>query len=191
MDFSNFSSKDAIILAIIAIAIYVLVSLLRWGLNRRRIKRNQQVRKPLPAAEAPPDASGQRSEHATHAPAASRAHRGSFDAYDAFDTPDTSDAPRETSPGFSDHLLIVQLESAVAALRLEVADLREMLTELQTTRHVSPQYAEAMVMARRGMDALSIAEHCTISIGEAELVAALSRNRQEYENHEEKFDEHD
>lgn len=186
MDFSNFSSKDAIILAIIAIALYVLVSLLRWGLNRRRIKRNQRARTQRPVAEIPDSPTEQSFEQATPSPpslAAPTAHRAQRDIHDA-------SLPRETQPSFSDHLLIVQLEAAVAELRLEVADLREMLTELQTTRHVSPQYAEAMVMARRGLDAQSIAERCTISIGEAELVAALSRNRQEYENHEENLDEH-
>lgn len=184
MDFSTFSSKDAIILAIIAIALYVLVSLLRWGLNRRRIKRNQRARAPRPVAETPDSTAEQGFEQTTPAPAAPRAQR------DIHDAPFSPSHSRETPPSFSDHLLIVRLESAVAELRLEVADLREMLTELQTTRHVSPQYAEAMVMARRGLDAQSIAERCTISIGEAELVAALSRNRQEYENHEESLDEH-
>lgn len=163
---------------------YVLVSLLRWWLNRRRIKRNQRARAPRPVVETPDSPAEPALEQVTPSPATPRVR------HDMDDVPPHASRSRETPPSFSDHLLIVRLEAAVAELRLEVADLREMLTELQTTRHVSPQYAEAMVMARRGLDAQSIAERCTISIGEAELVAALSRNRQEYENHEENLDEH-
>ena len=40
------------------------------------------------------------------------------------------------------------------------------------------------MLAQRGLDAQSIAEQCGISVGEAELVLALSRNKQEYEDGE-------
>ena len=45
-------------------------------------------------------------------------------------------------------------------------------------------YSEAMVLARQGMAANGIAGHCGISIGEAELVAALARGTSEFERHE-------
>ena len=41
---------------------------------------------------------------------------------------------------------------------------------------MSPLYNEAMVLAQKGVDAAGIAGQCGISIGEAELVAALSRD---------------
>ncbi|WP_374484477.1 DUF2802 domain-containing protein [Zoogloea sp.] len=45
----------------------------------------------------------------------------------------------------------------------------------QYTRPVSPQHSEAMLLAGRGMSAAQVAEHCGISVAEAELVCALAR----------------
>lgn len=197
MDFSDFSSKDAIILAIIVIAMYVLVSLLR--LAQMRWRRRQALRTPQPrhtqeypssarpphvAEEAEASEDFQKPQESAQAralpPVSAQTHRTTASAQ-----PGEEDVP----VSFSDHLSLVRMESAITQLQREVTDLRESLTELQSARHVSPQYAEAMAMARRGLDAQAIAERCTISMGEAELVAALSRNRQEYENYEEPFDE--
>ncbi|MCX7170695.1 MAG: DUF2802 domain-containing protein [Proteobacteria bacterium] len=62
--------------------------------------------------------------------------------------------------------------------------LKENMAQLKAARRVSPQYNEAMQLAQRGMAARDIADECGISLGEAELVLSLSRNKQEYEDHE-------
>ena len=62
------------------------------------------------------------------------------------------------------------------------------LEQVKASRCVSPQYNEAMLLAQRGVNAQVIADQCAISIGEAELVAALSRNRQEYEDYDRQID---
>ncbi len=45
----------------------------------------------------------------------------------------------------------------------------------QYVRPVSPQHSEAMLLAGRGVTAAQIADHCGISVAEAELVCALAR----------------
>lgn len=92
-----------------------------------------------------------------------------------------------------------QLELEVRQLRRDIAQLREELdtqrarcdrleTEHRTVREhleatlasqgISPEYNEALVFARRGMDVDAIAERCGISVAEAELVHALARGGQ-------------
>lgn len=71
-----------------------------------------------------------------------------------------------------------------ALLREELARLTEEVSRLKATRNVSPLYNEAMTLAQQGMPANGIAGHCGISIGEAELVAALARGGSEFERHE-------
>ncbi|MBI4755935.1 MAG: DUF2802 domain-containing protein [Betaproteobacteria bacterium] len=60
-------------------------------------------------------------------------------------------------------------------LRREIAQLRDEVERLKTAPGVSPQYQDAMRLAASGADAQSIAERCGISLGEAELVRALSQ----------------
>ena len=91
--------------------------------------------------------------------------------------------PGESPQRFGDHLFRTTLESELQQLRSEVASLREELKVLKAARRVSPQYNEAMMLAQRGIDAGSIAAQCGISVGEAELVLALSRNKQEYDDY--------
>ncbi|MBP9712792.1 MAG: DUF2802 domain-containing protein [Sterolibacterium sp.] len=167
MDFSNFSSRDGILLVVIAIAGYLLVSLLRLLQIRWRSKR-VAVRPAVAATREPA---------LRFDPAA---------ADDALAPPLSATASLAGS--FGERLLLTQLEGEVGQLRQEVAELRAALDEIKTARRVSPQYAEAMLMAQRGIEAQDIADRCAISIGEAELVAALSRNRQEYETHDESYD---
>lgn len=80
-----------------------------------------------------------------------------------------------------------EIESVRAAL-MEEQQQREVLeesvsvlrTELEGTRlalGASPEYSEALVCARRGLDAVTIAEQCGISRAAAELVQALAVQR--------------
>lgn len=58
----------------------------------------------------------------------------------------------------------------------EIRDAQQASRErVEYARPVSPQHSEAMLLATRGMDAAKIAEHCGISVAEAELVCALAR----------------
>lgn len=77
-----------------------------------------------------------------------------------------------------------RLRRESAHLREEVANLAAEVARLKATRNVSPLYNEATALAQQGMPASGIAGHCGISIGEAELVAALVRSGSEFERHE-------
>ncbi len=97
----------------------------------------------------------------------------------------------EAVPQFANELARSNVEVELQSLRRESAHLREELarlaeeiSRLKATRHVSPTYNEAMTLAQQGMPATGIAGHCGISIGEAELVAALARSGSEFERHE-------
>jgi len=91
--------------------------------------------------------------------------------------------PGDAVEPFGDQLFRSTLEAELRHLRSDVAGLREELKLLKAARRVSPQYNEAMMLAQRGIDAQGIAQQCGISVGEAELVLALSRDNQEYEDY--------
>lgn len=73
------------------------------------------------------------------------------------------------------------LRSELVAMRLDMNDMqavRERVQVQQPTQYVrpeSPQHSEAMLLAGRGISAAQIADHCGISVAEAELVCALAR----------------
>lgn len=67
------------------------------------------------------------------------------------------------------------LGAEVEALRGLVDGLQQRVEATPAATAVSPQYGEAMLLARRGLDAHTIAERCGISVGEAELVQSLAR----------------
>lgn len=99
--------------------------------------------------------------------------------------------PAAARPEFGEELARFNVEVEVKALRRECAQLREEvarlsedMARLKVGGNASPLYSEAMVLARQGMAANGIAGHCGISIGEAELVAALARGTSEFERHE-------
>jgi hypothetical protein len=82
----------------------------------------------------------------------------------------------EAAPPFAERLAWVDLSQDLKQLREEVAGLRRDLEEVKAARRVSPIYAEAVALAHRGFDARGVAEECGISVAEAELVLALSRD---------------
>jgi len=179
MDFTDFTIRYAIICAVAVIAVYVLVSLLRLSQIRRRKPSIPVIERALKF-----DADGiytlRRSaaarEVAEEPPAEDWPTRGAESA-------DTSDASQ-----FGEQLFRSSVEAELERMRNEVSGLKETIGQLKAARRVSPQYNEAMALAQRGMDKQNIAEECGISIGEAELVLALSRNKQEYEEHDRQND---
>ncbi len=76
---------------------------------------------------------------------------------------------------------VAQLRREIGSLRVEVQALRDEqrreMTKVQVVQNASPFYSEAMQMAMQGQDAAEISVLCGISRGEAELVVALARNR--------------
>lgn len=78
---------------------------------------------------------------------------------------------------------VAQLRTEQDFLRSELVAMRLDMNELQAAkerpqqyvRPVSPQHSEAMLLAGRGIAAAQIADHCGISVAEAELVCALAR----------------
>lgn len=77
-----------------------------------------------------------------------------------------------------------QQGSALGELRRELDAIREQLrvhaeqADAGVVPHgASPEYNEALVFARRGLDAETIAERCGITVAEAELVQSLARSQ--------------
>lgn len=64
-------------------------------------------------------------------------------------------------------------QEAFRRVEVDLGRLREVLETMQAERSVSPQYGEAMVLARRGLTAEAMAERCGISVAEAALVRSL------------------
>jgi hypothetical protein len=83
---------------------------------------------------------------------------------------------------------VTRLHREAAQLRTELARVAEEVSHLKAQRNVSPLYSEAMSLAQQGMPAAGIAGHCGISVGEAELVAALARNESEFKPQEDEED---
>jgi hypothetical protein len=73
----------------------------------------------------------------------------------------------------------------VQRMRSEMERMRAEMDELRMARRVSPQYAEAMELAQRGLPAQAIADRLGISLAEAELVHALSRGDKNFAEGEE------
>jgi hypothetical protein len=92
-----------------------------------------------------------------------------------------SAAPQQAQPAssFGEQQFIRGVQAELEQMHAEIAALREELGKLKTARMMSPQYADAVTLAEQGADARSIAERCSISVGEAELVLALTRKPEE------------
>lgn len=109
-----------------------------------------------------------------------------------FDRPTSVAASANPAPdAFQQELDVRQLRRELEQQRTELADLRRTLDELReevrtrkeqagaglAPRGASPEYNEALVFARRGLDAEAIAERCGITVAEAELVQSLARSQ--------------
>lgn len=99
-----------------------------------------------------------------------------------------TEAAPPRSAGFgeqlAEHLVRSEMEIEIRRLRKEIEAMRAEMEELRAARHVSPQYAEAMELSQRGLTAQDVADRLDISLGEAELVHALSRGDKNFEQGE-------
>lgn len=104
-------------------------------------------------------------------------------------TLDQSGKTAKSPPSFSSHLERSGIEAELRRVKrnlermeTELGDMRDEVRQLRSHRSVAsvgPQYNEAMVFARQGVDATGIAARCNISRSEAELVASLARRSKE------------
>lgn len=90
--------------------------------------------------------------------------------------------PEETPSPFAATLAATELELEVRQLRAEVEELRQELAEVKQARRISPLYADAAALAHRGFDARGVAEECGISVAEAELVLAMSKDEKNFDS---------
>lgn len=164
--------REAVIVLIVLVAIYMLFVVLRMRHLRRRSMSPAQVAPVLAADDqvAEQDDSGlaPSSEEAAAEPDADR-----------------SEAPRHLADG----VLRSGLEQELAQLRDEVdavrgalaalrADMHQELASLRACQTVSPIYGDAMQLAVSGYDAAAIAERCGIARAEADLVVALAKSQE-------------
>ncbi|MBV2234382.1 MAG: DUF2802 domain-containing protein [Sterolibacterium sp.] len=159
--FSTFGVRDIVILVIGVVAVYLLVALLRLSQIRRPGKSEASLPSFSAASDKPRDAADETR------PATTRI--------------DNVESSTPMVPLFEYQLFRNQVEAELAQLRQELASLHESIAQLSVTRRMSPQYNEAMQLAQRGASARLIAEQCAISLGEAELVAALGRDQQNHQ----------
>lgn len=188
MDFEalgNMGWREALIAIIALLGLYLVLAFLRI----RRLKREPVFDEaPAPLSTQPAlaaYASGQTPE----IPGPPNPPTDSPTLPEALAAPAESSFPwNEPPPEIPGQQLIEALERELAQLRKEVEVLRaEMLllreaqrrdlAHSQVAQNASPLYNDAMQMAVQGIDPASIARHCGISRAEAELVAALVRNR--------------
>jgi hypothetical protein len=144
MDFTEIGWRSGLMLAVAAVAAYLVVSLIRLMRLRRR---GGSATPTAPETRIPPEVLAVTAQ---------------------------VDSGEVAAPKFAEHLAWTRLEAEVGELRAELAQLREELSQLKAARRISPLYADAAALAQRGYDAHGIAGECGISVAEAELVLAMS-----------------
>lgn len=185
MEWAAFSWRDGILLAVVLAAVYLVVMLLRLT----QIGRGKSRPAVEPLADGLPPAPPPQLQQETEAEATPNFEWNEVRSLFG-DAP--SDAPQASAPrrpaGFgehlAEHLARSEVEMEVQRMRSEMESMRAEVEQLRASRNVSPQYAEAMELAQRGLTAPQIADRLGISLAEAELVYALSRS-------DGKFDEGD
>ncbi len=185
------SAREWIFVVIAVLAVYLVFQLIR----AMQAKEPPAPSKPLavirPASAATSDGEdADDADDATEAVLSARSHAPPAPALpvDAARKPPL--AAEKAPEDFALALEIRQLRRDVSQLRelhdvqrSEIAELRGMLdgqaAVLAATRaaqSVSPMYSEALALAQRGMSADVIAERCSISVSEAELVQSLAQD---------------
>ncbi|MDD5247411.1 MAG: DUF2802 domain-containing protein [Rhodocyclaceae bacterium] len=167
MDIGEFA-RDVLLVVAGLVGIYLVVMVLRLTQLRRR-------KAIAAAAEAPA------------APAADDEAEEEPFVYEAPVVPRPAAAPADFGAELArshQDAELRQLRDELAQLREEVGQLRADLADLNAARLVSPQYSDAMALAQRGLTAQDVADRCGISLGEAELVWALSRGPMNFDQEE-------
>lgn len=199
MDIAGIPLRDVLLGATGAVGVYVAVTLLRLAQLKRRQTVEPEVEfipprldssaedreaeesleedddeevelyAPLPAVQAPP--LGRRwPAWAKKTPAAEPPPE-----------PAPEPEPEPDGASFGAELARSHLERELRQLKDEVTVLRNEIAALKAARSVSPQYEDAMALAQRGLTAQDMADRCGISLAEAELVWALARGSQQFD----------
>ena len=197
MDFdlvSGLGWREGLLAVAALLAVYVGLAYTRVR-NLRRTE-SQAEKSPLTfsatAALAAYDAGQDGAEHVPMEVNAKEAREEKTDTLGSSDFPFPWNEP--PSPQSSEQRLIAlelevdQLRKEVVGLRAEVALARVARPnreapkanepEISVTQLIAPQYSEAMQLAQQNIDALTISQQCGITRAEAELVAALVKNRE-------------
>ena len=88
-------------------------------------------------------------------------------------------APVDDAPLRGLQTEMIGVRAQLDALQAGFDALTSEIEQIKAARAVSPQYNDALSLAQKGMRPEDIAETCGISVGEADLVCALARSRQE------------
>jgi hypothetical protein len=193
LDLSALGWREALLLLILGLVLYMLGLLWRMRRIRRasaseRVLREPRVRGPLDDLDAEDDAVADPGVY-LRPPSPRPEDRAENGAAMA-----PAWAPAEAEPlagrafmeGVARELEQLReemdaLRGALAALRDDVVDLRADLQQeilaARAAHNTSPLYSEAMQMALQGHEASTIAERCGIARAEAELVVALVKNK--------------
>lgn len=189
MEWTSLGWRDVILLLAVIAAVYLAVMLLRLTRlgGRRQAPPEERAPPELPRADAAE----------AEAPAAAftvlPAPTFAWDEVEELlgETAPVNPAaqPAVARPGgfgehLAEHLARSDMEMEVQRMRDEMARMRAELEEMRMARRVSPQYAEAMELAQRGLTAQDVADRLGISLAEAELVHALSRGEMNFEEGE-------
>jgi hypothetical protein len=193
MEAEMFGWRTAVLLILGLAVLYLLFTLYRLI---RVGKRPASRQEPTPArAEAVPYASNNLPELTETVPESAAISRPEWrDVVDLelLDVIPQSVPVREAQPprmaGFgeqlAEHLARSDLEREVRSLRAEIDALRAEIEEIKAARNISPHYTDALALSQRGLSAQDVAARLGISLAEAELVHALSRGEQIFEEGE-------
>jgi hypothetical protein len=203
--------RDAVIVVVVVIAIYMLISVLRLLQFR-----HHSAPTPMPTVRPPPqepvvfnpepehdepllgDAVTISPEFAALLPASPKHAAPKWEVRDESprqETPEPVERVCRIEPEFRAppqrsgvEAELQYLRGDLARLSDQIAEVRDDVELLKASRNVSPLYSEAMGLAQQGHDARSIAGRCGISVGEADLVVALSRKTGGFDASEERED---
>lgn len=199
MDWEMLGWRQGVLLVVVVIVLYILALLVRLTRVGRRSPARPEQEPPLASPILPDQvvevASPETEPAASHSPL-----RFEWDEVADLLGATANNEPAKAAPapipeeppragGFGEHLADrlarFETEAEIGRLKAEIASLRSELEELRAARRVSPQYAEAMEMAQRGLTAQDVADRLGISLAEAELVHALSRGDRDFDVGEE------
>lgn len=200
MEFAGISLRDILVVAsglTVTYAVILVLRLVQIGRHRRFAQAREVApvveRTDEPTVEASPvTPSPEPKPAAPEAPAArpeptaAAASRATAQAL-AEIVPPADDAVEDFGAELirsHEEMDLKQLREEVGRLRLEVVSLRNEIGQLKATRHISPQYADALALAERGLSAQDLADRCGISLGEAELVWSLSHGPANFDQEE-------
>ncbi|OHC70621.1 MAG: hypothetical protein A2045_02345 [Rhodocyclales bacterium GWA2_65_20] len=172
MEIGGVALRDIIVVASGLAGVYFVIMMLRLA----QIGRHKTVALDAPSLTPPPVEAGADGGDEAAAEAEAEA-----DSAEVFVYPRPQAAVANEAPSFGAELTRSHLEREIKQLREEVAALRAELDEIKAARRVSPQYADAMALVQRGLTAQDVADRCSISLAEAELVWALGRGPQNFD----------